>query len=83
MAETNVLLHRNCDDHTAENCDINTHAKLDPRADDCGHYVNSGPGVQNTADLNEYTEKNGDQVIIADMPKHNLDQDVTHGPGVQ
>lgn len=37
-------LHRDCDPHTTENCDINDHGDLEPGADDCGHYVDgTGP----------------------------------------
>ncbi len=79
-----TTLHRDCDPHDAENCDINEHANLEPDADDCGHYVNSGPGAANIPDLNEYTEKAGEKVVIAGAtPRHNLDQDVEHGPGVE
>lgn len=38
-------LHRDCPPHDAEHCDVNEHHNLEPGADDCGHYVNSGPGV--------------------------------------
>lgn len=41
-------LHRDCEQHTTENCDINTHSNLDPVADDCGHRVEAGPGTLNT-----------------------------------
>ncbi|MCC8128293.1 MAG: hypothetical protein LIO92_13035 [Clostridiales bacterium] len=83
MSEKNTL-HRDCEPHDAENCDINEHSNLEPGADDCGHYVAEGPGTKAAADLNEYTKKYGDKVVIAGAtPKHNLDQDVEHGPGVQ
>lgn len=73
-------LHRNCKPHTAEACDINSHSNLDPSKDDCGHYVNSGPGVQHVGDLNLYDEDNGKKCIVVGGPKHNLDQDAEHGP---
>ncbi len=37
-------LHRDCEPHTAADCDINTHKGLDPALDDCGHTVDVGPG---------------------------------------
>lgn len=79
MAE-NKSLHRDCEPHTAENCDINSHSNLDPSMDDCGHYVNEGPGVQKVGDLNIYETVNGKKAIVAGGPKHNLNQDVAHGP---
>lgn len=36
-------LHRDCDPHDAEHCDINDHNNLSPADDDCGHTV-PGPG---------------------------------------
>ena len=38
-------LHRDCEPHDAAHCDINDHHNLEPGKDDCGHYVNSGPGT--------------------------------------
>lgn len=77
-------LHRDCEQHTAENCDINTHSNLEPGADDCGHRAEAGPGTLNTPDLNIYeVDENGRTVIVAGQPRHNLDQDVEHGPGIK
>lgn len=74
-------LHRDCEEHTAENCDINTHSNLKQGADDCGHRVEAGPGTLNIPDLNIYeVDENGRKVIVAGQPKHNLDQDVDNGP---
>ena len=47
---TKEPLHRDCAPHDAAHCDINDHhnnAKngFDAEADDCGHTVQSGPGV--------------------------------------
>ena len=36
-------LHRDCEQHDADHCDINDHDNLAPAEDDCGHTV-SGPG---------------------------------------
>lgn len=36
-------LHRDCEPHDAEHCDINDHNNLSPADDDCGHTV-PGPG---------------------------------------
>lgn len=84
MKNETEKLHRDCAPHDAENCDINSHDNLEPGADDCGHRVESGPGVQGVGDLNIYeTDTSGRKAIMAGGPKHNLDQDVEHGPGVE
>ena len=70
------------EEHTADECRINEHPHNHPDVD-CGHSVNAGPGVQDTPDLNIYTEDHGKRAIVADGPEHNLDQDVENGPGVE
>lgn len=65
--------------HEANECNINDIKNVKPEMD-CGHSVNAGPGVQCYDDLNSY-EKGGKGAIIAGQPRHNLDQDVKHGPG--
>ena len=84
MTEDNKKLHRNCEEHDAEQCDINDHDNLVPGKDDCGHYVNAGPGTAKGPDLNIYEyDANGRKVIIAGQPNHNLDQDANNGPGIK
>lgn len=68
--------------HDESNCKINEPAHSHPDTD-CGHYVDSGPGTVQHADLNMYDEDHGKKSIVAGGPKHNLDQDVEHGPGVK
>lgn len=69
-------------DHTADECKINEQKNLKPE-NDCGHYVNEGPATKDIGgDLNSYTDDEK-KAVISDMPKHNMDQDVSHGPGVE
>lgn len=76
-------MHRDCEPHDAEHCDINEHhnnAKngFDAEADDCGHTVQSGP-------------KGGghpvDGTVTAGFTptsaKGNKDKDQKHGPDVK
>lgn len=67
--------------HTQENCKINEAPHSHPDTD-CGHRVNSGPGVAGGADLNIYEEDNGKRCVVSGGPSHNLDQDAENGPGV-
>lgn len=69
-------------EHTEEECKINEIPNVKPD-DDCGHYVKEGPGTKDIGgDLNSYTDDEK-KAVVAGMPKHNLDQDVSHGPGVE
>lgn len=78
MNENITNKHSDCEPHDATNCDINDHSKLDPGSDDCGHRVESGPGV-------------GEQKAIDRRPlcapdpnapsSANGDQDADNGPG--
>lgn len=79
MSEIKEKYHRNCEPHDAEHCDINKHNNLEPGLDDCGHTVNSGPGMGVPA-----YEGNGETITVgAPKPSSaNDDQDPTHGPGV-
>lgn len=84
MKNINEKHHRDCESHTATNCDLNDHRNLEPGADDCGHTVAAGPGTLGVPDLNTYeTDANGRTAIVAGQPEHNLDQDPTHGPGMK
>lgn len=73
-------LHRDCEVHDAEHCDINEHSNLEPGADDCGHYVNSGPGVgpQKAVNMKPFCAPDPTAPSSA-----NGDQDATKGPGVK
>lgn len=80
----NEKLHRDCEQHTEENCDINRHHNLEPSKDECGHYVDEGPGANPVGDLNiRETDEYGRETIVAGGPKHNLDQELNKGPGVE
>ena len=75
-------LHRNCDPHDADHCDINDHSKLEPVVDDCGHYVKSGPGYQQDIDSQYGPEVGLPAPGNPGGPKHDDDQNPEHGPGV-
>lgn len=80
--KVNTGAHEAQEPHIAENCRINEVPYNHPDTD-CGHYVNEGPGTAKTGDLNIYTDDHGKKAIVTDGPRHNLDQDVEHGPGVE
>ena len=81
-------MHRDCESHDAEHCDINEHhnnAKngFDAELDDCGHTVHSGPGVGIPKGGNHPV---GGTVAAGFTPtsaKGNKDKDQKHGPGVK
>ena len=75
--EKNEKLHRDCESHDAEHCDINDHNNLEPGADDCGHTV-FGPGPGEGKPRYE-----GWAPFYAGQPIHDMDQDPEHGPGVK
>ena len=76
-------LHRDCAPHDAAHCDINDHHNLSPADDDCGHYVNSGPGVGKPAGGGHPANGVIDAGTTPDSARHNHDQDPEHGPGVK
>lgn len=80
--KVNTGVHEAQEPHTAEDCRINEKPHNHPDTD-CWHHVNEGPGIVQTGDLNTYTDDHGKKAIVADGPRHNLDQDPTHGPGVK
>ena len=81
-------LHRDCAPHDAAHCDINDHhnnAKngFDAEADDCGHTVQSGPGVglpKGDGHPVNGTVKAG---FTPSSAKGNKDKDQKHGPGLK
>ncbi len=79
----NEKLHRNCEKHTAENCDINTHGNLEPVTDDCGHYVPEGPGTKEIEDTNMYNVDHGKKSVLLGWAREHMDQDVSDGPGAK
>ena len=71
-------LHRDCEAHSAENCDINDHDNLEPRTDDCGHFIPDGPGINaGTPDPAPFCPP--DPMAPSSI---NGDQDPAHGPGL-
>ena len=68
--------------HGKENCKINEVQHSHPDTD-CGHRVESGPAIKQIGDLNIYDTDHGKRAIVAGGPKHDLDQDVEHGPGTK
>lgn len=80
--KVNTGTHEMQEQHEAADCRINEKPHNHPDTD-CGHYVNAGPGTVPVGDLNMYGVDHGKKSIVADGPKHNLDQDVEHGPGVE
>jgi hypothetical protein len=76
-------LHRDCAPHDAAHCDINDHHNLSPADDDCGHYVNSGPGVGKPAGGGHPANGVINAGTTPDSARHNHDQDPEHGPGVK
>ncbi len=79
--KVNTGAHEMQEPHEAADCRINEAPHNHPSTD-CGHYVDAGPGATGMPDLNMYEDANGKHAIVADGPRHNLDQDPTHGPGV-
>ncbi len=82
IRKVNTGAHEAQEPHTAEECRINEKPHNHPDTD-CGHSVNAGPGVAGMPDLNMYDVDHGKRAIVAGGPKHNLDQDPEHGPGVE
>lgn len=80
--KVNTGVHEAQEAHEAADCRINEKPHNHPDTD-CGHYVDAGPGTVGMPDLNMYDEDHGKKAIVAGGPKHNLDQDPTHGPGVE
>lgn len=67
MTNEEKKLHRDCEEHTAENCDINDHDNLDPALDDCGHTVPNGPAFDEKLNKeNVYADNYGKHAIVAD-----------------
>ena len=87
MSKNNNLetekFHRNCDPHDASHCDINNHHNLEPGADDCGHYVNAGPGVGIPVGGGHAINGVISAGATPGSAKGNHDQDPKHGPGVK
>lgn len=83
VTNTEEKLHRDCEPHDAAHCDINDHHNLEPVTDDCGHYVNSGPGVGVPAGGGHPVNGTIDAGTTPDSARHNHDQDPKHGPGVK
>lgn len=76
MENKNEKLHRNCEMHDAEHCDINDHDNLNPEFDDCGHRV-GGDGPDMHRDLNKYSSG----LDMSVRPKNaNKDQHPEQGP---
>ena len=65
--------------HSQEDCRINDAAHSHPDYD-CGHYVNSGPGVGPQKAVNMKPFCGPDPTAPSSI---NGDQDPTHGPGVK
>lgn len=82
IRKVNTGAHEAQEAHEAADCLINEKPHNHPDTD-CGHYVDDGPGTASIGDLNIYDEDHGKKAIVAGGPKHNMDQDVGHGPGVQ
>lgn len=80
--KVNTGVHVAQEPHTAEDCRINEVPHNHPDTD-CGHHVNEGPDTVRKGDLNTYTVDHGKKAIVADSPRHNLDQDPTKGPDVE
>lgn len=75
----NSGVHEAQEPHSAKDCHINDPLHSHPDMD-CGHTVNSGPGVG----IPKYDGHGG--VITAGMseaPTDDPDQDAGHGPGVE
>lgn len=68
--------------HGEADCRINDERHSHPDVD-CEHTVHSGPGTKGGAgNLNNYCDDHGKHCLVGN-PRHNLDQDVEHGPGVK
>ena len=81
--KVNTGVHEAQEAHEATGCRINEKPHNHPDTD-CGHHVPGvGPGTTSMPNLNMYDEDHGKKAIVAGGPKHNLDQDPTHGPGVE
>lgn len=81
-------MHRDCEPHDAEHCDINDHhnnAKngFDAEADDCGHTVHSGPVVGIPKGGNHPVDGTVAAGFTPTSAKGNKDKDQKHGPGVK
>ena len=79
-------MHRDCAPHDAEHCCVNDHVNngktgFDVEKDDCGHYVNAGPGVG----IPKFKGHNGTIVAGSGEAPSSAkdDQDPKHGPGVE
>lgn len=82
IKKVNTGVHEMQEAHEEKECLVNEKPHNHPETD-CGHFVDAGPGTVPVGDLNLYDVDHGKKAVVSGGPKHNLDQDVEHGPGVE